>query len=76
MRNRLHLYFLLIQYNSCSPGLISYGSPLGLQDILGERSTHDGIVFDPLTGSVPAILTGNELIKAADGLQFSGRDTL
>lgn len=65
-----------LEGGSIAPGLISYGSPLGLEEIQGERSTHDGTVFDPLTGSIPGILTGSELIKAADGLQFAGRDTL
>lgn len=65
-----------LEGGSIAPGLISYGSPLGLEEIQGERSTHDGIVFDPLTGSIPSILAGSELIKAADGLQFAGRDTL
>ncbi|OAX43328.1 composite domain of metallo-dependent hydrolase [Rhizopogon vinicolor AM-OR11-026] len=65
-----------LEGGSISPGLISYGSPLGLEEIQGERSTHDGTVFDPLTGSVPSILAGSELIQAADGLQFAGRDTL
>ncbi|KAJ8582701.1 composite domain of metallo-dependent hydrolase [Rhizopogon salebrosus TDB-379] len=65
-----------LEGGSISPGLISYGSPLGLEEIQGEKSTHDGTVFDPLTGSIPSILAGSELIKAADGLQFSGRDTL
>lgn len=65
-----------LEGGSIAPGFISYGSPLGLEEIQGESSTHDGTVFDPLTGSVPSILAGSELIKASDGLQFAGRDTL
>ncbi|KAG1808290.1 composite domain of metallo-dependent hydrolase [Suillus subaureus] len=65
-----------LEGGSIAPGLISYGSPLGLEEIQGESSTHDGTVFDPLTGSIPSILAGSELIKASDGLQFAGRDTL
>lgn len=76
MRNEQHSDYLSVQSDPSSPGLISYGSPLGLEEIQGEGSTHDGPVFDPLTDSVPSILAGSELIKAADGLQFSGRDTL
>ncbi|KAG0707315.1 composite domain of metallo-dependent hydrolase [Suillus ampliporus] len=65
-----------LEGGSIAPGLISYGSPLGLEEIQGEKSTHDGTVFDPLTDSLPGILARGEPIKAADGLQFSGRDTL
>ena len=59
-----------------SPGLVSYGSPLGLEEIQGEESTHDGAVIDPLSSIIPKLLVGNEVISAVDGLQFGGRDTL
>ncbi|KAF5371160.1 hypothetical protein D9758_004120 [Tetrapyrgos nigripes] len=60
-----------------SPGLVSYGSYLGLTHISGERSTNDGTVADPLTGSVPGILGGGEaVIRAVDGLQFESRNAL
>ncbi|TFY72584.1 hypothetical protein EVG20_g397 [Dentipellis fragilis] len=39
-----------------SPGLLSYGSPLGLEEISQEPSTRDGSVFDPLTGKCTACL--------------------
>lgn len=61
---------------SLSPGLVSYGSPLGLEEIQDERSTHDGVVLDPLSNNIPALLAGHEVISAVDGLQFTGRDTL
>lgn len=61
---------------SLSPGLVSYGSPLGLEEIQGERSTHDGVVLDPLSSHIPNLLAGNEVMLAVDGLQFAGRDTL
>lgn len=61
---------------SSSPGLVSYGSPLGLEEIQGEQSTHDGVVLDPLSNDIPDLLAGNEVIMAVDGLQFAGRDTL
>lgn len=61
---------------SFSPGLVSYGSPLGLEEIQGEQSTHDGAVLDPLSGDVPNVLAGHEVMLAVDGLQFAGRDTL
>jgi imidazolonepropionase-like amidohydrolase len=60
-----------------SPGLLSFGSPLGLQDITSEPSTNDGVVFDPLVMPIPSII-GNETaaIRAVDGLQFATRDAL
>ncbi|KAF8444526.1 composite domain of metallo-dependent hydrolase [Boletus edulis BED1] len=65
-----------LQGGSISPGLVSYGSPLGLEEIQGEKSTHDGVVLDPLTSDIPDLLVGNEVMMAVDGLQFAGRDTL
>ncbi|KAJ7628031.1 hypothetical protein DFH06DRAFT_1272898 [Mycena polygramma] len=58
-----------------APGLTTFGSDLGLSEIMLESSTTDGRVFDPLTGSVPNIL-GDTVVRAADGLQFGGRNTL
>ncbi|KAJ6532734.1 carbohydrate esterase family 9 protein [Mycena vulgaris] len=60
---------------SISPGLVSYGSPLGLTHITGEASTNDGPVFDPLRVKVPEIIDGT-VIKAVDGLLFASRDAL
>lgn len=58
-----------------APGLVSFGSPLGLQEIQGEASTYDGSVYEPLLGNVPAIVGGSGvMIRAADGLQFAMRD--
>ncbi|KAF9227423.1 carbohydrate esterase family 9 protein [Gyrodon lividus] len=65
-----------LQGGSISPGFVSYGSSLGLEEIQGERSTHDGVVFDPLSDDIPSLLSGSEVMKAVDGLQFTGRDTL
>ena len=63
---------------SLAPGLTSYGSPLGLVDIRLEPSTNDGVVLDPLDdGNLPSILgTDTGIIRAVDGLQFQGRNTL
>ncbi|KAJ7660376.1 hypothetical protein DFH06DRAFT_1089703 [Mycena polygramma] len=58
-----------------APGLTTFGSDLGLSEIMLESSTTDGRVFDPLTGSVPRIL-GDTVVRAAAGLQFGGRNTL
>ncbi|KAH8116643.1 composite domain of metallo-dependent hydrolase [Phellopilus nigrolimitatus] len=58
-----------------SPGLVSFGSPLGLEEIEGESSTSDGFVYDPLAKAVPNIVGGDTaLIRAADGLQYATRD--
>ncbi|KAJ3769241.1 hypothetical protein FB446DRAFT_227416 [Lentinula raphanica] len=63
---------------SLAPGLVSYGSPLGLVHILGEETTQDGQVFDGLTTKIPGILGGGDsaVIRAVDGLQFTTRDAL
>jgi hypothetical protein len=60
---------------SISPGLISFGSPLGLEHIAAEDSTNDGAIRDPLVRAVPKV-TGNAMPSAVDGLQFPSRDAL
>jgi len=66
-----------LEGGSLSPGLVTYGSPVGLQHIDQEASTNDGNVYDPLWKSIPAILGGDSaIIRAADGLQFASRDAL
>ncbi|KAG6900680.1 hypothetical protein C0993_004990 [Termitomyces sp. T159_Od127] len=66
-----------LEGGSISPSLVTFGSPLGLEEISGEPSTRDGIVFDPLGGKVPSIVGGDgSIIRAVDGLQFDGRDAL
>ncbi|EGO21300.1 hypothetical protein SERLADRAFT_417630 [Serpula lacrymans var. lacrymans S7.9] len=61
---------------SIMPGLTTFGAPLGLVEIRLEASTNDGNVHDPLDGDPPSILGGNTIIRAVDGLQFGGRNTL
>jgi hypothetical protein len=62
---------------SLAPGLVTFGSPLGLEEINLEPSTNDGTVPDALTGSVPSIVGGtNAIIRAVDGLAFNGRNLL
>lgn len=62
---------------SVSPGFVSYGSDLGLEEILLEPSTTDGQAPDPLLQRVPQILGGDSLLlRAADGLQFGTRHAL
>lgn len=65
-----------LEGGSISPGLTSFGSPLGLVEIRLERTTNDGPVLDPLTQSIPSILGEDTIIRAVDGLQFGGRSTL
>ena len=58
-----------------APGLVSFGSPLGLEEITGEASTSDGFVLDPLKDEMPDILKGtNSIVYAVDGLQYSTRN--
>ncbi|TFK44771.1 hypothetical protein BDQ12DRAFT_673545 [Crucibulum laeve] len=60
-----------------SPGLVSFGSPLGLQHINQESSTNDGKVYDPLIRPIPKLVGGdNSIIRAVDGLLFGSRDAL
>lgn len=60
-----------------SPGLTTFGSPIGTVEIRLESSTNDGNVFDPLRQIIPSILGGDDtVVRAVDGLQFQGRNTL
>ncbi|KAG6895604.1 hypothetical protein C0992_000419, partial [Termitomyces sp. T32_za158] len=70
-----------LQGGSLAPGLTTFGTHLGLVEILLEPSTSDGDVIDPLvasrTGSELGLVGGDEsVIRAVDGLQFEGRNTL
>ncbi|KAF4563368.1 hypothetical protein EYR40_006911 [Pleurotus pulmonarius] len=66
-----------VEGGSIAPGLLTFGSPLGLQEIAGEATTSDGVVGDPLGSGLPALVGGEgAVIRAADGLQFSTRDAL
>ncbi|KAK7470199.1 hypothetical protein VKT23_001637 [Stygiomarasmius scandens] len=60
---------------SLAPGLVSYGSDLGLSHIAMESSTSDGPAPDPLSANPPAIL-GDTVIRAVDGLVFESRNAL
>ncbi|KIM80183.1 hypothetical protein PILCRDRAFT_73396 [Piloderma croceum F 1598] len=63
---------------SLAPGLTTFGSPIGLVEIRLEPSTNDGKVYDPLHKDPPSLVGGGEqaIIRAVDGLQFGGRNTL
>lgn len=67
-----------LEGGALSPGLVSFGAPLGLEEIQAEKSTNDGTVLDPLSTATPRILDDGEggVIRAVDGLSFMGRDTL
>ena len=67
-----------LEGGSLAPGLTSYGSPLGLVEISLEPSTNDGVVLDPLVdGDLPSVLgEDTSIIRAVDGLEFQGRNTL
>lgn len=66
-----------LEGGSIAPGLVTFGSPVGLEQINEEPSTNDGSVYDQLTDSVPALLGGHTaLVRAADGLDFGSRDAL
>ena len=67
-----------LEGGALSPGLVSFGAPLGLEEIQAEKSTNDGALIDPLTTVTPKILDDGEggVVRAADGLSFMGRDTL
>ena len=62
---------------SIVPGLMSFGSPLGIEEIAGESSTGDGSLYDPFRGDVPGIL-GDEggVVRAVDALKFETRNAL
>ena len=65
-----------LEGGAIQPGLVTYGSNLGLQEIGMERSTVDGPVFDPLTHTIPKILGEEAVIRATDGLQYQSRNSL
>ena len=60
-----------------SPGLMSYGSLLGLEEIASELSTSDGESYDALRTNVPKILGDvGGVVRAMDALMFSTRNAL
>lgn len=65
-----------LEGGAIQPGLVTYGSELGLQEIAMEKSTVDGPVFDPLTYTIPKVLGEETIIRAVDGLQYQTRNAL
>ncbi|KAL4247110.1 hypothetical protein ABKN59_001378 [Abortiporus biennis] len=61
------------------PPLFSFGSPLGLEDILLEDSTGPGTSFNPYHADLPKVL-GDEsntgILKSVDSLRFGTRNGL
>ncbi|KAF9012657.1 carbohydrate esterase family 9 protein [Cyathus striatus] len=77
VRQNLSGDIINLKGGSISPGLMTYGSPLGLQEIEGEPSTGDGELLDALQRNIPRLLddTGG-VVRAVDGLMFGTRNAL
>lgn len=62
------------------PGLTSFGSNLGLTDIVSEADASDGYTLDPTSQNAilqtPEYLRTWSTARAVDGLQFNGHDLL
>ncbi|KAF7348543.1 Carbohydrate esterase family 9 protein [Mycena venus] len=71
--SRSGVLHLDLEGGSVFPGLISYGTALGLTHIFHEASTNDGLVLDPLSTEMPRIVD-TTVVKAVDGLLFTTRD--
>ncbi|KAI1784449.1 composite domain of metallo-dependent hydrolase [Ganoderma leucocontextum] len=60
-----------LEGGAISPGLTTYGSALGLEEIQGEASTRDGRAPAPDVLGIAG--GGGALVRAVDGLQFATR---
>lgn len=66
-----------LQGGAIAPSIMTFGSPLGLEEIMLESSTGDGMLFDPLHGNPPSILDDKGgLVRTADALKFGTRNAL
>ncbi|KAI0089202.1 hypothetical protein BDY19DRAFT_889764 [Irpex rosettiformis] len=66
-----------LQGGSVGPGLMTFGSPIGIEEIPQEGSTGDGPLVDAFRGNAPSILNDvGGLTRAVDALQFGTRDAL
>lgn len=62
---------------SISPGLMTFGSLLGTEEIASEMSTGDGEQYDAMLEDVPAILNDvGAVAKTMDALMFRTRNAL
>lgn len=69
--------FVDLHGGSISPGLMSFGSQLGVEEIALEISTGDGMQYNPFIENIPKILGDvGGVLKAIDALQFATRDAL
>ncbi|EIW61570.1 composite domain of metallo-dependent hydrolase [Trametes versicolor FP-101664 SS1] len=60
-----------------APGMIAYGSALGIEEIQAEPSTGDGTRYDPLSRDVPKILGDvGAVVRVEDALIFQTRNAL
>ncbi|KAJ7044508.1 carbohydrate esterase family 9 protein [Mycena alexandri] len=59
------------------PGMMTFGSPLGLEEIRSEPSTGDGPPFDAFREKIPGILDDpGAVVSAMDALMFGTRNAL
>jgi hypothetical protein len=66
-----------LQGGAVGPGLMTFGSPLGIEEITQEPSTGDGFLYQPYSGDTPKILHDTAaVVRAVDALQFGTRNAL
>lgn len=66
-----------LEGGSVGPGLMTFGSPIGVEEIAGEVSTGDGALGDAFRKDVPRVLGDvGGLTRAVDALQFGTRNAL
>ncbi|KAG7096768.1 hypothetical protein E1B28_004179 [Marasmius oreades] len=62
---------------SVSPGLMTFGSRLGLQEFMDEPSTGDGSLYNAFAFDTPRVLHDvGGIVRAVDGLMFSTRHAM
>ena len=62
---------------SIVPGFMTFGSPLGVEEIAEEPSTGDGGAYDAFSADIPLVLGDvGGVVRAADALQFGTRNSL
>ncbi|KAI0832753.1 composite domain of metallo-dependent hydrolase [Trametes gibbosa] len=60
-----------------APGMMAFGSALGIEEIQSEPSTGDGTQFDPLSKDVPKLMGDvGGLVRVDDALIFGTRNAL
>jgi len=62
---------------SISPGLMSFGSPMGVEEIAAEPSTSDGEAYNAFITNIPNILDDSGgVLRAMDALMFNTRNAM